>query len=66
METTNGLIRRVDRLEHRVPDAPCHTCAARPIFGMGGDAGPCPECGRQPATFTIDIERASGREGDAA
>ena len=66
MDTTNGLVKRIDRLEQRWPATASHTCAEWPVFTMGGDARPCPGCGLQPITFTIDIDSASGREGDAA
>jgi hypothetical protein len=66
MATQNGLVRRVEALEAAVPPARCETCAARPAFTMGGEAKPCPECGREPFVFTIDIDRASKRDDDAA
>jgi len=61
-----SLLRRVEALESSVPPADCQTCAARPVFILGGPAGPCAECGRAPLAFTIDIDRASARDGDAA
>jgi hypothetical protein len=62
----NGLTRRVARLETLAPADSCRTCAERPILTLGGDGASCPECGREPLVFTIDIDRASGREDDAA
>ena len=63
------LGRRLERLE-AASGPPCATCAARPVFIMGDMPAPstCPECGAAivPRTFTIDIDRAAGREGDAA
>jgi hypothetical protein len=51
MASTNGLTRRVEALEATLPPTPCRTCA---------------ECGRIPVVFTIDIDRSSGRDDDAA
>ena len=63
------LSTRIGRLEGI--RRPCATCAARPVFVMDGRVpapSACPECGRriEPFAFTIDIDRASGREDDAA
>jgi hypothetical protein len=66
METPRGLNGRVTRLERYAPLGACRSCAERPIFNLGGAGAPCPECGRAPFVFTIDIDAASGREGDAA
>ena len=62
----NGLRRRVAALESSASTDPCRTCAQRPVFTFGGTAASCPEGGREPLVFTIDIERASGRKDDAA
>ncbi len=63
------LGRRVERLE-AASGPPCRACAARAVFIMGEMPAPstCPDCGAAivPRTFTIDIDRASGREDDAA
>lgn len=64
--TQNGLIRRIADLENRLPADSCSVCAARPVFTIGGPTGSCPACGREPFVFTIDIDRTSSREGDAA
>jgi hypothetical protein len=61
-----NLSKRVNNLEARVPAPPCRTCAGRPIFDLSGDGAACPECGRLPLMFTIDLDRASGRGDDAA
>jgi hypothetical protein len=66
MATQNGLTRRVEALEATLPATACRTCGERPVFAIGGSAEPCDACGRSPRRFTIDIERASGREDDAA
>lgn len=66
MATTNGLTKRLDVLEAAFPAAACRACATRPVFTMDGTGDPCAECGRAPFTFTIDIDRASGRDDDAA
>jgi hypothetical protein len=66
MGTTNSLTKRLAALEQQAPAEPCRTCAERPVFTIGGDAAPCPECSRQPYAFSINIDAASGREGDAA
>jgi hypothetical protein len=69
MEAPNSLKRRVAALEAAAPDDGCRTCAARPVFTMavnGSEIAACPECGREPHTFTIDIDRASPRPLDAA
>ena len=63
------LGRRVERLEG-ISRPPCRGCAARTVFIMGEMPAPstCPECGAAivARAFTIDIDRAAGREGDAA
>ena len=66
MGTANGLVKRVANLEAALPAEPCRPCAERPVFTMGGHAAACPECGRHPYVFSIDIDAASGRDGDAA
>lgn len=65
MATQNGLVKRIETLEQRLPERGCRTCAARPIFTLGGPTDPCGECGREPVVFTIDIDRTDLR-GDAA
>jgi hypothetical protein len=62
----NGMTKRVTALETLASAPPCRTCAERPTFTMGGQMTPCSECGREPLTFTINIDRVAGREGDAA
>ena len=63
-----GLSKRLAALEAIEPT--CGTCASRPVFVFGEAPSPdvCPECSR-PITadvFTIRIDRAEPREGDAA
>ena len=57
MGTTNGLTRRVERLEQHHPESP-------PVFAIHGRVGPdgrCSDCDLGAgAHFTIAIERASG------
>jgi hypothetical protein len=69
METPSSLSRRLAALEAAVPGGGCQTCAAGPYFTMavnGSEIVACPECGREPFTFTIDIDRARPRELDVA
>ena len=66
MASQNGLSRRVEALEATLPPTSCATCARRPVFTIGGDAAPCPECGRAPRVFSINIDRASGKTDDDA
>ena len=66
MATSNSLNGRVSRLEYLVPEVACRSCAARPAFNLTSNADPCPVCGVTPRPFTIDIDRASGSDDDAA
>ena len=67
MSKLNGRIRR---LEATIPGG-CPACDARSrTIYLGEDTAPatCPECGRpiEAWRFTIRIDRAEPREGDAA
>ena len=65
----NGLVKRVADLEAAMPTTDCRTCIARAVFtmlGPGEGAGPCPECGRGPLVFGIDIGAAGDRGSDGA
>ena len=57
MDTTNGLTRRVERLEQ-------HRSASGPVFAVHGQPGPdgrCPDCDlSSDAHFMITIDSASG------
>ena len=63
----NGLTRRVAALEAiQGGGGACGTCTERSAITLGGTVETCPECGQAPLVFSIDIDRAAGREGDAA
>jgi hypothetical protein len=62
----SSLERRLSALEVAVPAPACRTCAARPAFTVGGSVDACRQCGREPLTFTISIDRAGTRPDDAA
>ena len=66
MVSQNGLVHRVERLEAIVPATGSGTCAAQPAIRVNVEPRPCPECGADPWLFSIDIDAASGRDGDTA